>query len=1238
MADHNISINVQLHDEDAIARMRELARLVNGFHGSTTINVRVNPDMSGLNRFISGLQTASTIANSIGSAFDNLSNFSGSIGNAFTGMSNMFKTDFLSTASKYLSVMATKAVTGSIGDMISRYDILTTFTPYMQVAGVSSGTANAALQRVNESILGLPIGLDEAAYRLRRYQMFLGDTKRATDLTIGLQNVLTAGGASESMKNTAYMQIERLLATGDLSTFRQWQSLITGLGVSSKFIADAMSEIMGYPITPQELTVGLNDGTIAVDDFLAAIELLGEDWSQTPFDEVPQFVKDMQSALDIYKGTIESWQQNIRFAIIRGGTNLIQTLNEVMGQELGLGIVDVLSNVRDNINDIFKAGGSFIETHPEMLQTGFDIVSGFLERVQGFDWTFFSENVVTNIGRLFEMLFAGFDALPPGYLEEFASFAITIAGPVGAIFNAVQGGLPFMLGVFQRFKDFDFTMLMEDITDQVKIFADLIERILNIVGDENMSKLLSIGLVWGKPIATAIKLITTAVNGLAGAMAALSMSASAGGINTLIQNLRLWGILQEGLHPGLLGTLGMGLGGAAVFGGLQLALTSRYNHVQEELKTEAAMALGLQELYTSLEQSASELESMQGVGIDYGLNIAVAEAKAERAKQLFDAIASLHEQLSREPEGGGRNTIISDMMRMVEELNGLYPDLSLGIDAATGAYDANTAAIMANKEAYQELLELQDKSTIAQTVANQAQANLIRARGEQRYWNARKADWDAKYGDLREVINAIAANPEDIGDIPIEVDGIGVSPNAWGFHANDTELTSEELRLAAQAQKDINEQLKLAEETIGIENSVLEQATEDMADFSKQAEDLNVEWPTATETITEEAAAQAAALEELKQAYEELGESARETIRGQIDLLSEAAEESETSFDQIRQNMADSLKQLEEHNAIISRAYEILENSPWGGKTTQGFAQVVSQLFESGEYKAAEGMVSLAEQWASLPPEDKTSFMRVLTGNFAYEAGVEEGGATLQKIEAFAEYGPDVANGLENISSVATEAAEGTEEFAGSAESAAGAAEDVATNTEDAKEGVNDLGGAASSKAGAMSSLAANISSVSGAASFAAWAVERLASAINSLHDKTITVNARVHSATISGIETTSHFAESYAEGGWAGTGPLIFGPNGTDTIPSYLSPGEFVVKRNAAKMFGPTFLEKVNGMDIGGAFDALMHNLARPAGLGYMPSVTFNRDNHAQVNNYFSGETGQGYSQRKAYKWASKL
>lgn len=59
------------------------------------------------------------------------------------------------------------------------------------------------------------------------------------------------------------------------------------------------------------------------------------------------------------------------------------------------------------------------------------------------------------------------------------------------------------------------------------------------------------------------------------------------------------------------------------------------------------------------------------------------------------------------------------------------------------------------------------------------------------------------------------------------------------------------------------------------------------------------------------------------------------------------------------------------------------------------------------------------------------------------------------------------------------------------------------------------------------------------------------------------------------------------------------FVPRGTDTVPAMLTPGEYVVRREAVQKIGLPLLEKLNNMDIQGMFHMFMNSFAMGTGIG---------------------------------------
>lgn len=443
-------------------------------------------------QFNDELERTEAIAGRIGDLFKAIGTVSGwtaefadSIGNAFSGMSGIFDTDIGKYATASLTHQFMQRLVGNTSNVVSRYDILNTFVPYMAISGVNETAATAAQKRVDQSIRGLPLGLDEATQRLRRYFMYTGDLDYATNLAIGVQQAIVAGGSGQSYQTQAYNMIERMLATGDLTNIRQWQALLVGLGVSQRFVEEELGVERGT------LMQAIRSNTIEVEDFLGAIARLGSGTTAA--------AKEMQSALDIYKSTITSWLSNIEFAVTRGNANILSAVDETLEKVTGTGITGYLENWRDTENDIFSWVGNYIRKNPEQVASIVGYVQQLLSALSRFSASDTIGYVVKYLGDLVGMITTFAKALPEGQMEKFTAFATSMAGTLGKVFDAA-GKYPFMAAVFERFQEFDWNMFAEDLASVAGSLERIIAALLKKIPDETMSKLLAFGLVFGKPV------------------------------------------------------------------------------------------------------------------------------------------------------------------------------------------------------------------------------------------------------------------------------------------------------------------------------------------------------------------------------------------------------------------------------------------------------------------------------------------------------------------------------------------------------------------------------------------------------------------------------------------------------------------------------------------------------------------------------------------------------------------
>lgn len=503
------------------------------------------------------LSAVGELADGIGSAFDMIAGIGSGVGGMFSDMANMFSGgDITSNVINTLTNMGTNAVTSRLKDIMSRYDVMKTFVPYMELAGATADEANTALSKINASILGLPIGLDESAFRLRRYYMYLDDVERAQNLTIGLQRALIAGGAPESMRTMAFMQVDRLLATGKLTTARQWQSLINGLGVSAKFLREAM----GYgDMSKTDFFAMLSDKEFDTDELIRGFEKLADGTTEAG--------KKLNEAIEIYKSTLESWASSIGFAITRGGETVTKALNELSQQLFGEELIGLAETFRDYINDFFLGVDEYMGNNPEIFDRLVESLSNVFDWIKEFDLGSLATKTLSNLSDVIDIIADVLRRIPKEDLEDFIAFAITKAGPLGKAMQALSNGLPLMLAVFDRLKEFDWGEFIDVVLNRIEKMIERITHLLEMMPDDMLMNMLAFSIVDAPIYAKFFHGLGSIVQTIMGIAIPAAVLGKITGIGKIFQ--KLGGLFGFGKGSGV----GGGFNWIGAFKGLGLAAT-----------------------------------------------------------------------------------------------------------------------------------------------------------------------------------------------------------------------------------------------------------------------------------------------------------------------------------------------------------------------------------------------------------------------------------------------------------------------------------------------------------------------------------------------------------------------------------------------------------------------------------------------------------------------------------------
>lgn len=856
-------LSKQIHD--AAADVRDLKNEASSIRLDIAIdNAKIQETNIGLQQTKADAEAAAEAIRSIGSAIENvggvfntLGNISGAIGdfsmgiaNSFSSMGQLFNNASVTdTLTRLATLGITKSFAGNLDSAMTRYDILNTFTPYMAAAGVDSATADRALQRVNDAILGVPIGLDEAAQRLRRYQMFLGDTEQATNLTIGVQNAILAGGASEQMKNQAYMQIDRLLSAGKLNTSRQWLSLIQGLGVSMTYVNKQMGTA---GMTVNEFVAGLTSGEISTREFLNALMELGKGESDA--------AQGLRGLVDIYKSTLEAWRSNIRFAATRGQANIFSALDETLETYTGKGNTGYMKVYRDFMNNAYKGVASYIKDNPLITVNALNNFERLLEGVQKFSASDFATEVFNRLGQGVDILNAALEKIPAGKLEEFAAFATTLAGPIGAAL-AGSSGLGQLLGIFERFKNFDFTSLVNAIAREVERMAHTIEVLLNMLPDGLMTNLMAFGLVWGKPIATVLTSIGTALNSVGAAIKAIAGTTTLSG--AFVEGGILgWVIKLAQSHPYITAAVA---GITALAGAIGLLYGSYRTY-----KSDLSDTLGFSDFGKELDAINSSFDAIDR-------NMEQRLQSLEKVEQAAQEAQELRSKLLELDSATGENFNASALAETADRLSQVLPGVDVSIDSNTQHLTEQARAALEDADAFDQLIA---KMREAATMEALQGAYADQATAE---YNKLKADNAVTIAEQRrdEAKDALKAAQEKAS---------GTSIGTQGADA----LFEKNAKSAAEA----NTALKLAEESLEKAKETAKDAGDNLEIVNKSVDELTAKHKTAYEAVNHTTDSLKEEADALKAVAEAEAEVARAGLAQTMGDLSQNASETFKGFDE----------------------------------------------------------------------------------------------------------------------------------------------------------------------------------------------------------------------------------------------------------------------------------------------------------------------------------------------------
>ena len=244
-------------------------------------------------------------------------------------------------------------VSRNMGTAINRYDTLQNFPKVMKNFGVSSEEAAKSVDRIADSVLGLPTSLDQAVSGVQNIFMVTKDLKKAEAMFQAVNDsaMVFANGSTEAVDRFIYAY-KQALSSGKVMAqdFNQMNEAIPGL-------MDKVAESMGVTFT--ELKEGLSNGTISTDQFNAALKKLDTEG-------VGSMGALRDSAFEA-TGGIGTAIKNMNSRISAGLAEMIGAVNKGL-KEAGLGdIATIFSNIGTTIKNVLVSLAPYITKAVIML-------------------------------------------------------------------------------------------------------------------------------------------------------------------------------------------------------------------------------------------------------------------------------------------------------------------------------------------------------------------------------------------------------------------------------------------------------------------------------------------------------------------------------------------------------------------------------------------------------------------------------------------------------------------------------------------------------------------------------------------------------------------------------------------------------------------------------------------------------------------------------------------------------
>jgi len=384
------------------------------------VSAPLNVINRGLDRCTSGFKAAGKASDAMsGTAGSAMNRVASAMGTLNQKSSSLFKTlTGVAIAQKAFGLVANQT-----SNAIKRMDTLNNFPQVMSNLNIKTEESQAAMERLNEKLQGLPTTLQDGAAAVQRLTSANGNVGASTEMFLAMNNAILAGGADMSIQQSAMEQLSQAYAKGK-PDMMEWRSAMTAMPAQLRQVAKAM----GF-VDANALGESLRSGKTSMNDFMETMVKMNNE-------SVAGF-KTLEEQARNATGGFATAIANMKSAVTRGITSMVDNINQVLESSGLPKIQEIISGIGKTIEQVLKGIGKVMGQIIKWIAENKDELLKWAKVILevGIAWSVVS-SVVSGLIGIITTITTVIGALGTGLGAVFGAATIgAIIGVAGAIEN-----------------------------------------------------------------------------------------------------------------------------------------------------------------------------------------------------------------------------------------------------------------------------------------------------------------------------------------------------------------------------------------------------------------------------------------------------------------------------------------------------------------------------------------------------------------------------------------------------------------------------------------------------------------------------------------------------------------------------------------------------------------------------------------------------------------------------------